>query len=136
MRGGAIAGREVVLIDMGAVKSLVARDCASAPNSIFISLPCRELGGGGFFLAEADGTGERGDVGRILFRSSGSSGSEISCEVLGVSCNIVSKIDWRDTELASVLLAPSGTGACGRVGILVFPVAPDPDVDDGLGMFA
>lgn len=78
-------------------------------RSTLMSFPWRELGGGGFFL--------RVEVVGCVFvcefcirpsRSSSPSASEISCDVLGVSCAaVVSKIDCRDTDEASVMLAAS-----------------------------
>jgi len=74
----------------------------SSRSSTFINLPCRELGGGGFFL----GAAEDSDITPLL----SSSGSEISCDVRGDSgkgsCT-ASKIDCRDIEDVSVLLPPS-----------------------------
>lgn len=124
----------------------------SAPSSILISLPWRELGGGGFFrAADADvdvdvgvgcsdppaPPGDSGDEGSNTFRrSSGcwccccccSSGSDISCDVRGVSW-MASNMDWRDTELVSVLLAPSWSrGGC--KGGTVVAAVPDDDDDD------
>ena len=101
---------------------------SAAPSSILMSFPWRELGGGGFFLppgvidaacsCKIPADEERGDDGsaalRLLCcRSSNSSGSEISWDVLGVSGGMASKMDCRDTELASVLLEPSWTGSGG-----------------------
>lgn len=50
----------------------------SAPNSILISLPCLELGGGGFLRAKADGTVAKGEDGKTPLRSSTTSDSDIS----------------------------------------------------------
>lgn len=74
----------------------------SSRSSTFINLPCLELGGGGFFLGAADGSGIR----PLL----SSSGSDISCDVRGDSGNgscTASKIDCRDIDDVSVLLPPS-----------------------------
>jgi hypothetical protein len=86
-------------------------------SSILMSLPCRESGGGGFFRSNAGVDCSRGleDGSRAL---SSSPASEISCEVRGVSCApyVASKIDWRDIEEASVMLAaspPDTLAACG-----------------------
>lgn len=49
---------------------------ASSRNSTLISLPCLELGGGGFFLPAAEVSPSR-------LRSS--SGSDVSCDVRGDS---------------------------------------------------
>jgi hypothetical protein len=78
-------------------------------RSILMSFPWRELGGGGFFLSVVDVC--------CVFacglcispsRWSSPSASDISCEVLGVSwATAVSKIDCRDTDEASVMLAAS-----------------------------
>jgi hypothetical protein len=54
----------------------------SAPNSILMSFPCRELGGGGGFRPEGCCAVARGEAAETL----DSSGSDISCDVLGVSC--------------------------------------------------
>lgn len=88
-----------VLIEMLGLAGFFA--LLSAPNSILISFPCLELGGGGGFRpddgcavagGEADGT-------------VGTPGSYVSCDVLGISC-MVSYCDWRE-ELASIKLVPS-----------------------------
>ena len=87
----------------------VGGDCrgtvvGSSLNSTFISLPCLEFGGGGFFLPNV----EEGSSADILLRSS--SGSDNSCDVRGDSgCGscIGSKIDCRDNDDVSVLLPPS-----------------------------
>jgi hypothetical protein len=75
-------------------------DEGSFLNSILISLPCLELGGGGFFLPCIDDSDN-------TLRSS--SGSDISCEVRGDSGSgscTGSNIDCRDREDVSVLLLP------------------------------
>lgn len=78
----------------------------SAPRSSFMSFPCLELGGGGFFRPDVVCTGASGDEGTTVRRSSDSSVSDISWDVRGVSA-MTSATDCRDTELASVILAPS-----------------------------
>jgi len=91
----------------------------SFERSILITFPWRELGGGGFFL--------RVEIVCCVFacgllispmRSSSPSASDISCDVLGVSCKrLVSNMDCRDTDDASVMLAASA--AC--KGVLAVP---------------
>jgi len=77
----------------------------SSLNSTLISLPCLELGGGGFFLDEVDDTWNS-----VVNPRRSSSGSDTSCEVRGdsecASCT-GSKIDCLDMEEVSVLLPPS-----------------------------
>jgi hypothetical protein len=75
-------------------------DAGPPLNSILISLPCLELGGGGFFLPCIDDSDD-------TLRSS--SGSDISREVRGDSGSgscTGSNIDCRDKEDVSVLLLP------------------------------
>ena len=76
----------------------------SSLNSTLINLPCRELGGGGFFLPGVE------DVKSVANTLLSSPGSDISCDVRGdsawASC-IASKIDCRDNDEVSVLLPPS-----------------------------
>lgn len=79
-----------------------AVDGPSSRSSILISLPCLELGGGGFFLPDVDETS--------INRRRSSSGSDISCDVRGDSgCGscIFSNRDCLDVDEASVLLPPS-----------------------------
>jgi hypothetical protein len=76
----------------------------SSFNSTFISFPCLELGGGGFFLPAVE------DKNSAVAALRSSSGSDISCDVRGDSgCGscIASKMDCRDNDDVSVLLPPS-----------------------------
>lgn len=104
LRLGATVGEDVS-IDMVGCDPLPV--FPSTPSSILMSFPCLELGGGGFLRPAADCTFASGDDGVMVV----SSGSEISWEVRGVPC-IVSSIDRRDTELASVVLALSWAVGC------------------------
>lgn len=90
-----------------APEGVPGREPELAPKSILMSLPCRELGGGGFLRAEADGIGANGEEGNRPLRSSDASDSDISWDVRGVSCG-ASKTDCLEIELVSVALAPSG----------------------------
>jgi hypothetical protein len=73
----------------------------SSCSSTLMSFPCRELGGGGFFLPVAEDA--------VSEPRWSSSGSDTSCDVWGdpgsASC-IGSKTDCRDIDVA-VLLLPS-----------------------------
>jgi hypothetical protein len=98
---------EKLSVERGAELSNAGVDALqfSFPSSSRMSFPCRELGGGGFFLSDSDAAFTTD----ILRRSS--SGSDTSCDVLGdsgiFSC-IFSKIDCLDVEDVSVLV-PSAT---------------------------
>lgn len=78
----------------------------SSLSSTLMSLPCFELGGGGFFLPSVD---DWNSAVKPKPRLS-SSGSDISCDVRGdsgcASCT-GSKIDCLDSDEVSVLLPPS-----------------------------
>lgn len=75
-------------------------------NSTLISLPCLVAGGGGGFLRAGGFGWVVVDTGPRLCSSP--SGSEISCEVRGVSCRWgVSNKECRDIDEASVTLPPS-----------------------------
>jgi len=76
-----------------------------------MSLPWRELGGGGFFLSvEVVCRVLACDLCNSPRRSSSPSASDISCDVRGVVSGTatVSNMDCRDTDEASVMLAASG----------------------------
>lgn len=78
--------------------------------SNLINFPCRELGGGGFFRSVIGDCAFKRAFAIGPWRSSSSSGSDISCEVRGVSWAETctgSKTDWRDAEEVSAKLALS-----------------------------
>lgn len=78
--------------------------------SVLINFPCRELGGGGFFLSVVGVCSFTRAFAIKPWRSSSSSGSDTSCEVRGVSWAgiwIESKTDWRDADEVSAKLASS-----------------------------
>jgi hypothetical protein len=77
---------------IGTVISLGLFGTGSLPSSILMSFPWRELGGGGFLRPKAALATVGGDESIGGCRSSASSGSDISCEVRGVSC-MASKMD-------------------------------------------
>jgi hypothetical protein len=105
------------LEEPGVVGDAKATEEGSSRNSTFMSLPCREEGGGGFFLPAVLASARRS-----------SSGSEISWDVRGdsacASCT-GSNIDCRDKDDVSVLLPPSPnpwcTCACEVVGGVDMP---------------
>lgn len=97
-------------------------------SSTWISLPWRELGGGGFFF-------------RVLCvfltrrlptssRCSSSPTSEISCDVRGVSQipYVMSKMDCLETDEASVMLplSPAGMAAQEVPGVAEEPASGEP----------
>lgn len=97
-------------------------DCGlvSSFSCIFMSFPCRELGGGGLFLPEAD----RVIFGMLMFFRS-SSGSDTSWDVRrdsGSSSGMFSKIECRETDDASVLF-PSVNPTCDGCAITAGEVA-------------
>lgn len=121
---GDVTGAEPLRVGL----ALFAPVLASLPAAGLINFPCRELGGGGFFLRIL-GAGCKLDWEPPLIspcRSSSPSCSDVSCDVRGVSCTVcsASDMDWRDVDEASVMLAPSpptdgavpaGGAGCGGV---------------------
>lgn len=94
-------------------------------NSTLINLPCLVAGGGGGFLRAAGFGWAVVDTGPRLYSSP--SGSEISCDVRGVSCiYVASNKDCRDTDEASVILPPSPVVAvwCEELEVLLVAAAP------------